>query len=184
MVKSGILGFDLLVGGGIPENHVIMLQGPTSTENTIFTNQFIKKGLDNYEPVLVVLSKMSAEKFRENLKAIGINAKKFERKGYLKIVDWYSFKSGDIVGDVEEKGGIIYASKDLTNLGIAINRGIKALKDAPVKRAVIDVLSPALNFFEYKRIYNFVQSMVARFKSSNITTIFSMEFEVEEAKML
>jgi KaiC/GvpD/RAD55 family RecA-like ATPase/rubrerythrin len=183
-VKSGILGFDLLVGGGIPINHVILLQGPNPSDNAIFTNQFIKKGLDNFEPVLVVLSKISVEKFRENLKELGINAKKLERKGYLKIVDWYSFKSRDIGGDVEEKGGVIYASKDLTNLGIAINRGIKALKDAPVKRAVLDVLSPTLNFFEFKRIYNFIQSMVARFKNNDITTIFSLEIEAEGPEIL
>jgi KaiC/GvpD/RAD55 family RecA-like ATPase len=116
-VKSGITGFDLLIGGGIPATHALMLQSPTPLENNIFIYQFIKKGLENFEPVLVVLSKISPQKFRENLNAIGIDAKEYERKGYMKIVDWYSFKSGEIVGDVEERDGVICASKDLTNIG-------------------------------------------------------------------
>ena len=122
-VKSGIVGFDLVVSGGIPAGHSVILQSSTAIENTIFTNQFIKKGLENYEPVLVVLSKISPQKFRDNLKAIGVNVDEYEKNGYLKIVDWYSFKSGDLVGDVEDRDGVICSSKDLTNIGIAINRG-------------------------------------------------------------
>lgn len=183
-IKSGITGFDLLIGGGIPAGHSVMLQSPIPLENSIFTYQFIKKGLENYEPVLVVLSKISPQKFREYLKVLGVDAKEYESNGYLKIVDWYSFKSGKIVGDVEDRDGVICASKDLTNIGIAINRGIKALADAPVKRAVLDVLSQALNFFEYKRVYNFAQGMVARLRDNNITSIFTVEIHAEEAKIL
>lgn len=183
-IKSGITGFDLLIGGGIPAGHSVMLQSPIPLENSIFTYQYIKKGLENYEPVLVVLSKISPQKFREYLKVLGVDAREYENNGYLKIVDWYSFKSGKIVGDVEDRDGVICASKDLTNIGIAINRGIKALADAPVKRAVLDVLSQALNFFEYKRVYNFAQGMVARLRDNNITSIFTVEIHADEEKTL
>ncbi len=56
-VKSGITGFDLLVSGGIPSAHSVLLQSPSTQETNVFTLQYIKKGLENFEPVLVVLSK-------------------------------------------------------------------------------------------------------------------------------
>jgi KaiC/GvpD/RAD55 family RecA-like ATPase len=174
-VKSGITGFDLLVSGGIPSAHSVLLQSPSTQETNVFTNQFIKKGLENFEPVLVVLSKTTPQKFRESLRSIGINAKKYEESGYLTIVDWYSFKTGEAVSDVEERGRVICASKDLTHIGIAISRGIKKLQKAPVVRAIFDILSQAMNFFEFKRTYNFVQAMVARSRRNNITSIFPME---------
>ena len=174
-VKSGITGFDLLVSGGIPSAHSVLLQSPSTMETNVFVNQFIKKGLENFEPVLVVLSKSTPQKFRESLANLGIDAKKYEESGYLAIVDWYSFKTGEAVSDVEERGKVICASKDLTHIGIAISRGIKKLQKGPVVRAVFDILSQTLNFFEFKRTYNFIQAMVARSRRNNITAIFPME---------
>ncbi|UCF08607.1 MAG: hypothetical protein JSW28_02650, partial [Thermoplasmata archaeon] len=183
-VKSGITGFDLLVGGGIPSGHSVLLRGPSAQESSIFINQYVKKGLENFEPVLVVLSRISPDAFRQNLRNIGVDARKYEKSGYLVIVDWYSFKSGVTVAEVEERDGVIYASKDLTHIGIAISRGLKKLPEAPIKRAVLDILSQALNFFEYKRTYNFIQAMAARSRRNNLTTIFPMETQGSESKDL
>ena len=40
-IASGIRGFDELVGGGIPENSVVLLTGEVGTGNTILGLQFL-----------------------------------------------------------------------------------------------------------------------------------------------
>ena len=103
------------------------------------------------------------------------------------IVDWYSYKH-ERVKSIEEGTGdekaVIKASFDLTNVGIAITKTIDGTDKKKQKRAVINLLSSALNSFGLKTVYNFAQATRAKCRQENITTLFVLDSEAQDQKVL
>jgi non-specific serine/threonine protein kinase len=186
-VKSGTKGLDEMLHGGVPEGNCFILQGPPGNEKDLIANQYIKEGLLAGECVFVVLSTISPDEFRKQLKFIGLNPKKYETSGDLMIVDWYSYKH-ERVKSVEEGSGeekaVIKASFDLTNVGIAITKTIEQMDKKKPKRSVINLLSSALNSFGLKTVYNFAQATRAKCRQENITTLFVLDSEAQDMKVL
>jgi KaiC/GvpD/RAD55 family RecA-like ATPase len=186
-LKTGTKGLDEMLYGGVPIGNCFILQGPPGNEKELLANQYIKEGLLNGECVFAVLATVSPDEFRQQLKFIGVNPRKYEQSGDLRIVDWYSYKN-ERVKSVEEGTGdnaaVIKASFDLTNVGIAITKTIEALPKEKKKRAVITLLSPALNSFGLRTVYNFAQATRAKCRDDNITTIFVLDSEAHEIKVL
>jgi KaiC/GvpD/RAD55 family RecA-like ATPase len=147
----------------------------------------VSSSRDRREAVFTVLATVSPDEFRQQMKFIGINPRKYEQSDELRIVDWYSYKN-ERVKSVEEGTGeskaIIKASFDLTNVGIAITKTIESLPKKGRKRAVITLLSPALNSFGLRTVYNFAQATRAKCRDENITTIFVLDSEAHEQKVL
>lgn len=186
-VKSGTKGLDEMLHGGVPEGNCFILQGPPGNEKDLIANQYVKEGLLAGECVFVVLSTISPDEFRKQLKFIGLNPKKYETSGDLMIVDWYSYKH-ERVKSVEEGTGeekaVIKASFDLTNVGIAITKTIELMGQKTPKRSVINLLSSALTSFGLKTVYNFAQATRAKCRQENITTIFVLDSEAQDMKVL
>jgi len=186
-VRTGTKGLDQMLHGGVPEGNCFILQGPPGNEKELIANQFIKEGLLNGETVFSVLATVSPDEFRHQLKFIGVNPRKYEQSDGLKIVDWYSYKN-ERVKSVEEGTGedkaVIKASFDLTNVGIAITKTIESLPKDRRKRAVITLLSPALNSFGLRTVYNFAQATRAKCHDENITSIFVLDSKAHEQKVL
>jgi len=186
-IKTGTLGLDEMLHGGVPEGNCFILQGPPGNEKDLIANQYVKEGLLNGEAVFVVVSTISPDEFRKQLKFIGLNPKKYEASGDLMIVDWYSYKH-ERVKSIEEGTGeekaVIKASFDLTNVGIAITKTIENMDKKKQKRAVINLLSSALNSFGLKTVYNFAQATRAKCRQENITTLFVLDSEAQDQKVL
>jgi KaiC/GvpD/RAD55 family RecA-like ATPase len=186
-IKTGTKGLDEMLHGGVPEGNCFILQGPPGNEKDLIANQYVKEGLLNGETVFVVLSTISPDEFRKQLKFIGLNPKKYETSGDLMIVDWYSYKH-ERVKSIEEGTGeekaVIKASFDLTNVGIAITKTIDGVDKKKQKRAVINLLSSALNSFGLKTVYNFAQATRAKCRQENITTLFVLDSEAQDQKVL
>src|SRR5437016_5707161 len=92
----------------------------------------------------------------------------------LRIVDWYSWSEETIL-DIEEEGIVIRSSIDLTNLGVALSRAIAALPPDPARRAVIEMLSPAMNAYEVTQVYSFAQSAKKKFDRHGFTSLVLLE---------
>jgi len=186
-VRTGTSGLDQMLYGGVPEGNCFILQGPPGNEKDLIANQYVKEGLLAGESVFIVLSTISPDEFRKQLKFIGLNPKKYEASGDLKMVDWYSYKH-ERVKSVEEGAGeekaVIKASFDLTNVGIAITKTIDDMDKKKHMRAVINLLSSALNSFGLRTVYNFAQATRAKCRQENITTIFILDSEAQDLKVL
>jgi len=186
-VKTGTKGLDEMLHGGVPAGNCFILQGPPGNEKDLIANQYVKEGLLNGESVFVILSTISPDEFRKQLKFIGLNPKKYEVSGDLMIVDWYSYKH-ERVKSIEEGTGdekaVIKASFDLTNVGIAITKTIEVMDKNKPKRSVINLLSSALNSFGLKTVYNFAQATRAKCRQENITTLFVLDSEAQDQKVL
>ncbi len=63
LLKTGILGLDEMLGGGIPGGHIVTVIGPPGTGKSTFALQFIYAGLQNSENCMY----MSLEESEENI---------------------------------------------------------------------------------------------------------------------
>jgi KaiC/GvpD/RAD55 family RecA-like ATPase len=66
-VSTGVPKLDSLLGGGFPENSVVMVTGGTGTGKTILSLQFLWDGLQRGEPCVY----LSLEEDAEDIKADG-----------------------------------------------------------------------------------------------------------------
>lgn len=86
-VKTGIKGFDKLVGGGFPKGKIILLSGTPGTCKTIFALQFLYNGATMFnEKGLYISFEERAESLKNQAKQFGWDFDKLERKKKIKII--------------------------------------------------------------------------------------------------
>ncbi len=66
-------------------------------------------------------------------------------------------------------------SKDITNLDIAIGAAANKLSFAPTRRAMLDIISPALNIYDQSSVIEFVQREKNLLKKKGFTTLLVVE---------
>jgi KaiC/GvpD/RAD55 family RecA-like ATPase len=142
----------------------------------VFISGLLTGGLDDGASVLMVLSKEPPRSIRMLLRSQGLDAESFEEEGHLRIVDWFSWRGERIIG-VEKDGYALKSSKILSNLGIAINKGLRELSFSTNKMALVHIIGPAMNIFEFSQVYNFIQRLRAKYKEEEMASIFFLESE-------
>jgi hypothetical protein len=80
--------------------------------------------------------------------------------------------------------GILRCSVDLINVGIAFSRAIAELPEVEDKRAVVEILSPALNEYDLQKVYGFAQSTKAKLEKIGFTSLFLVEKEMHDSVSL
>lgn len=182
-VPTGVKGFDELIQGGLPEGACVVLEGPTGVEKTQFATGFLIEGLRRGEAILVVLASEPPSAFFEKLREKGFDPDRLYEEGRLRVVDWYSQREESVV-EVEEVGVVIKSSLDLLNVGIAITRAIASLAKDSQKRAVVEILSPALSIYDLPQVHTFAQATKAKLSRHNLTTLFLVEREMHDSTTL
>src|SRR2546427_4707305 len=173
-LATGIQGFDAMVQGGLPVGSSVILQGPPGQEKLRFALTFLAEGLKSGGSGLVVISTQSPDAVLEELRGLGVNLDAVTAENRLRIVDWYSWTDETIL-DIEEEGIVVRSSIDLTNLGVALSRAIAALPSEQPRRAVIELLSPAMNASDVTQVYSFAQSAKRKFDRHGFTTLVLLE---------
>jgi len=103
-VKTGISGLDKLLGGGIPEDSVVLLSGGAGTGKTIFGLQFIAEGALKYgERGLYVTFEEKETKIREQAAEFGWNLQELEKKGMVRVVNISKFAIGEILKELSRE---------------------------------------------------------------------------------
>ncbi|TLZ63942.1 MAG: hypothetical protein E6K13_03990, partial [Methanobacteriota archaeon] len=179
-VRTGVEGFDPIVGGGVPEGASVVVQGPAGSEKETFGLQFLAEGLRSGEAVVIVISSTSPEQYLESLSRLRVPVKEAIEGNRLKVVDWHSYQEENVTG-VEERGHVYRCSVDLTNVGIAISRALGKLAVGVPRRAVLEILSPGLQVFEVGQVYAFAKSTKAKLSRHKVTALFLLEKEMHDA---
>ncbi|KUO40311.1 MAG: hypothetical protein AVW06_02575 [Hadesarchaea archaeon DG-33-1] len=86
-IKTGILGFDELVGRGFPEGSSVLVCGKIGTGKSIFTRQYLVRGITDYGDlgVLVSLERGKRDLYHDAL-AFGWHIQRLEKEGTLQIL--------------------------------------------------------------------------------------------------
>ena len=87
-MKSGIPGFDEMVGGGFHQGTVNTITGSSGTGKTVFASQFIHYGIGQGEKGMIITPSESAEYMRrEMMSSFGWDFGALENDGKLSLID-------------------------------------------------------------------------------------------------
>lgn len=155
-IKTGVPGLDPLIQGGLHVGDVILLVGGIGSGKTTFSCQFVYNSAEyNNEPAVFATFEEDADSLRKNMLRYGMDFKKLEQQGKLKLIDL----------QVLEGSG----------LGANIESVIAALDEVKSKRLVIDSLTAFLSGATEKFDYTFLMHLIYKtLKRENITTLMTL----------
>lgn len=145
MIKTGIKGFDKLVGGGFKEGKAILLSGTPGTGKTIFALQFLYNGAERYkEKGLYITFEENLESIRSQCEQFGWKIRKQEEKGMINFwsIDFEELKTNTIhrILDYVERNNIkrlvVDSLSTLSFVTPAISAKISDITDLSVKRYI------------------------------------------------
>ena len=92
-IESGINGLDDILGGGVPQNSVVLLSGSCGTGKSIFGMNFLIEGALKGEPGIYISLEESPESNIKQMKLFGWPVDELIRKGKLMILqpELYNF---------------------------------------------------------------------------------------------
>lgn len=96
-VKTGIVGFDNLIDGGIPESFFVVVAGPPGTGKTTFSLQFLLEGIRNQEKCIFFSFEEKVEQLINQSVNYGWDIGNYIEKGYLEIFGFTMLSAEEIV---------------------------------------------------------------------------------------
>ena len=103
-VKSGIVKFDKLIGGGFEPNSANLIIGGNGSGKTILAMQFLIEGIKKGENGLYITFEESKEDFYQNMSQIGWDLEKMEKTGKFNFLEYSPEK---IKMMLDEGGGAV-----------------------------------------------------------------------------
>lgn len=101
-VKTGIMGLDELIDGGIPRGSSVLLTGSCGTGKTILSLQYLYQGALSEEPGVYVTFEESREKILEQTTAFGWDIERLEQENLLRIYVVDTDDIEDILAKIKE----------------------------------------------------------------------------------
>lgn len=147
-LKTGIPGLDEIIGGGVPERNVVVVEGGPGTGKTLLSLQFLLFGINNGENGVFVMTDDFPSRLQSFVEVLGWNL-----KDKLIIIDSFSSYFGKVQGE--------YVVRDTGDINELIDVIVKAVKNVSAKRVVIDnfnslcfgkPVSPRAIFLNIKRL--------------------------------
>ena len=149
-LKTGVLGLDELMHGGIPENQTVLVTGTAGSGKTLLAMQFDYTGVKKYQQPTVYLSfEETIESIRNNAMNFGWDFKPLEKDGKFSFIKYDPYHVEDFLTTLEAK-----------------------IREIGAKRVVIDSVS-ALSFFvreksEYRRMVFHLSQILQRLQCTSI----------------
>jgi len=167
-IPSGIPGLDPLIQGGIPKGFVVLVSGTTGSGKTTFLLQYIYEGLKRGERALLITFEQVPEDLLKTAEQFGMDLKKYEEEGKLKIVYYHPID--------------IAMSGDWKELIYKIVGDIRMFKP---KRVAIDGLPVLMSLLKTTwDIRRFILELYFELKKTGVTTLITSEIpEGEENKL-
>jgi KaiC/GvpD/RAD55 family RecA-like ATPase len=172
-VPTGIDGLDEMIEGGFPRGRTVLLSGGCGTGKTIFSLQFLYKGIvDHGEPGIYVTIDERPELTRQDMLRFGWDLRTLEDQGKFRIVDLLRSKIGL---PSEEKFQITTEITDVDRLILEI---MQMAREIGAKRIVVDSL-PALGIHmtDQNRVRDMVLKLSYMLRKDKLTSIFISEVE-------
>lgn len=170
-VPTGIDGLDDMIEGGFPRGRTVLLSGGCGTGKTIFSLQYLYKGVVEYgEPGIYVTIDERPELTRQDMLRFGWDLRTLEDQGKFRIVDLLRSKIG-LPSD--EKFQITTEITDVDRLILDI---MQMAREIGAKRLVVDSL-PALGIHmtDENKMRDMVLKLSYMLRKDKLTSIFISE---------
>jgi len=154
MLKTGVEGLDAILGGGIPEGHIVAVVGMYGTGKTMLGLHFIYEGLKNGEPCMIISFDEDEESIIANAKSIGMDLESFGKN--LQVV---RLEASEVKKNLEK------LESDLPEI----------IKSLGVRRMLIDSISVLETLFDDAGRYSMLATFRKMLKENGITAIITSE---------
>jgi len=151
-IPSGNTDLDKMCGGGFFRDSIILVSGPTGTGKTLMSTMFVEAGCQNGERCILFAHEESRDQLIRNGTSWGVDLKKWEEKGLLKIVCRYPESMGP-------EDHLLFTKKEMARFN--------------PNRIVIDSLSAMERVLPLDSFREFVISLTSYTKSKEIAGIFT-----------
>jgi len=194
-VRTGVLGLDRLMDGGLDRNSNTMLVSPNLIERDYLLASFMNRGFQAGEDVLMVVSKLDTERI---LELLGEGGHGSAQLGRLKV-HVFRPKRGEGGTEVKVTGLAQGAPKvtapgsaegqrvdtpvDLIELNKLLVQVVKDFGPGP-KRALIEVLDEAKLAFGEERLYWYITRYLSILKEAGFSSLFLCSIEVMGKKLI
>lgn len=125
--KSGIRGLDEITGGGLPRGRPTLVCGSAGAGKTLFSIEFLVRGIEMGEPGVLVAFEETAEELAQNVKSLGFDLDHLCAQKKL-LIDFVRIERAEI----EETG-----EYDLEGLFVRLGHAIDVVG---AKRVVLDTI--------------------------------------------
>jgi circadian clock protein KaiC len=134
-VPTGIAGFDVITGGGLPAGRPTLVCGSAGSGKTLLGMQFLVHGASIGEPGVMVSFEESETDLAENIASLGVDLRALVRRKKI-VIDHVAVDRSEIL----ETGGY-----DLAGLFVRLDHAIKSIG---AKRIVLDTLEVLFASFQ------------------------------------
>lgn len=151
-IPSGNKILDTMCGGGFFRDSIILVSGPTGTGKTLMSTTFTEAGCQNGEKSILFAYEESHDQLIRNGLSWGVDLRKWEKKGFLRIICAYPESMGP-------EDHFLYIKQ--------------AMDEFKPQRIVIDSLSAMERVFNLKSFREFVISLASYTKLKEIAGMFT-----------
>lgn len=168
--KTGIKGFDELVGGGLVSGSTVLLSGGAGAGKTVFGLQFLYNGASKFdEPGVYVTIETRPEELRLEALQFGWDLVELEKNQRITIVDAASSRAGL---PTSEK----YTLRQGFDTSALAEEIYCAVDDLKARRLVIDCVSAlAITFSEPSEVRAEIFRISALLREIGVTSLFTSE---------
>lgn len=153
MLRTGIDGLDALLGGGIPEGHIVAVVGSYGTGKTTLGLHFIYEGLKNGESCMIISFDEDEKSIIDNAKSVGMDLESFDKLQVVRL------EAAEVRKNLEK------LESDLPEV----------IGSAGVNRMLIDSISILETLFDDAGRYRMLATFRKILKDAGITTIMTSE---------
>ncbi len=153
-LSTGIEGLDSLLGGGIPEKHLVGVVGSYGTGKTTLGLHFVYEGLRNGEPGIIISFEEDEESILRSAESVGMHFDEFEKDFQILRLE-----------AVEVKKSFDRIKSELPVV----------IKNLNAKRMLIDSISVLETLFDEAGRYRMLSTLRRILKSAGITAIITSE---------
>ena len=147
----GIKGLDDILGGGIPQGHVVLVSGNTGTGKTMFGMHFLRQGIVEGENTVFVALEEPVEQVKKTALAHGWDFNRYEKEKKI------SFVTTNLIDVSNDK--LLY-------------KIISAVEGINAKRVVIDSISTLFSAtMSEEQVRQFLLQLAGYFKANGITCV-------------
>jgi KaiC/GvpD/RAD55 family RecA-like ATPase len=178
LVKTGIPGFDELLGGGIPEGNIVLISGECGSGKTLFALQFLHSGAVEYgERGVYIALDEKPDLVRKRARPFGWDFRDLELDDKIAILDAYATLAKLPTAEKIKVLGPLEITSFITGI-------LETLEKVSAKRVVIDSITAfAYQFGDPKKIRDVICRIFALLRELKCTAIITSEIDLGEGKL-
>ena len=167
-LRTGIRGFDEMLGGGLPKGRVVSVVGSTGTGKSVLMNEFLYRGIQSYdENGVYVTFEEYPEDIIENVKSFGWDYASLMEQKKLMFIEASTDLMGAKIGEINPE------YFDFSPLITRIKHGVMRVN---ARRVVIDGIDAFFLRFDNKFAVRKAMMQLCRgLKGMGVTVIMSFE---------